>query len=302
MYKLLILMLLASHCSLLGQVRPSRTWHTDAARTATIPGVMPSLLGGGEIQRSQGSTGGEQAWQFRTHIQVEPYRFTDSSQRVQLTTTIEAHQELTANPFNDISFNPRAMRWEEFFWFHIGLPEASLRVGFVHRCKHDIDNLGGADEDNPVSPMLAEQRTIILTGPTIAASLPPVSGTSGTFTAAGGIEYFLNASDNRTPNVARASWNSMSGAFWMRAQHTYALGVAFAITGSAYAALPWYASRGGSQDPMPFDARVELFLSAHGRASRMDIGMAAERMFDEVALAYPRSTSFIGLYVRFMPN
>ncbi|MBM4179230.1 MAG: hypothetical protein FJ211_07865 [Ignavibacteria bacterium] len=302
MYILLILTLIASSMITWAQVRPSRTWHTDVARTSSMHGVMPTLLGGGEIQRSQGSTGGEQAWQFRTHVQVEPYRFTDSSSGTQLTTTIEAHQELTANPFNDISFNPRAMRWEEFFWFHVGLPDVSLRAGFVHRCKHDIDNLGGADEDNPTSPLLAEQRTIILTGPTVGASLAPVTGAAGTFSAAGGVEYFLNSSDNRRPNIAFTSWHTMRGAIWMRAQHTYPISSSIDILTLAYAAVPWYTSRGGSQEPTPVDARAELFLSAHGRASRMEIGIAAERMFDEVALVYPRSTSFVGLCIRFMPN
>ncbi len=301
-----LLCLLATSLSLVpgsvsAQIRPSRTWYNDVVRSQHVAGVSPSLLGGAEIQRSSGSLGGEQAWQFRTHVQAEVYRFTDSTRDVQLTTSIEAHQELTANPLNDISFNPRAMRWEEFFWFHIGLPDVSLRAGFVHRCKHDIDNLGGADEYNPTSPLLAEQRTIILTGPTIAASIAPISGSAGTFTLAGGFEYFLNSSDNRTPRSYTASWNTMQGAGWIRAQHTYGLTGVLALTATAYVAMPWWSARNASDGPLPYEARAELCLTARGSASQIDLAFAAERMFDEVAYALPRQTSFTGLCVRFRP-
>lgn len=301
-----LLCLLATSLSLVpnsvsAQIRPSRTWHNDVVRPQHVAGVSPSLLGGAEIQRSSGSSGGEQAWQFRTHVQAEVYRFTDSTKDVQLTTSIEAHQELTANPLNDISFNPRAMRWEEFFWFDVGLPDVSLRAGFVHRCKHDIDNLGGADEFNPTSPLLAEQRTIILTGPTIAASIAPISGPAGTFTLAGGFEYFLNSSDNRTPRSYTASWNTMQGAGWIRVQHTYDLTSVLALTASAYVALPWWSARNATDNALPYEARAEICLTARGSASQIDLALAAERMFDEVAFTLPRPTSFTGVCVRFRP-
>ncbi|MFN4984624.1 MAG: hypothetical protein ACK5BQ_10915 [Ignavibacteria bacterium] len=298
---ILIICIAISVISISAQVRPSRTWHTDVARATGIDGVMPSLLGGGEIQRSAGSLGGEQAWQFRTHVQVEPYRFTDSTRAIQLTTSIEAHQELTANPLNDISFNPRAMRWEEFFWFHVGLPDVSLRAGFVHRCKHDIDNLGGADEGNPTSPLLAEQRTIILTGPTAAATLAPVVSAAGTTSVAAGVEFYLNASDSRTPRSTSASWSEMQGTSWMRMRHAYPVSRILDLSATAYVALPWFSSRTGSDGTLPYEARAELAVAARGTKACMELALVAERQFDEIAFTTPQQTSFVGLCVRFMP-
>lgn len=288
--------------SVTAQIRPSRTWHTDVARVRTVPGPMPSLLGGAELQRSSGSLGGEQAWQFRTHAQAETYRFTDSTSDVQLTTSIEAHQELTANPLNDISFNPRAMRWEEFFWFHAGLQDVSLRAGFVHRCKHDIDNLGGPDEFNPTSPLLAEQRTIILTGPTVAATFAPVQGAAGTFTASCGAEYFLNASDNRSPATTNMSWSSMQGAAWLRVHHTLGLSPQLELVGTAYASLPWFSSIRSSYGSLPYEARAEIAIAARGPSAKAELALVAERMFDEVALAVRQPTSFVGICIRFIPS
>lgn len=303
-YAIIILTLLAS-LALHAQVRPSRTWNSDVLRTPAPRGVMSTLLGGAEIQRSNGSYGGEQAWQFRTHVQAEVYRFTDSADAVQLTTTIEAHQELTANPFNDIAFNPRAMRWEEFVWFHVGLDDVSLRAGFVHRCKHDIDNINGPDERNPTSPSLAEQRTIILTGPAIGASLAPFMLGIGTLSASGGMEYFVNASDTRRTRDGSAetigSWSTMQGACWARARYVVPLTSDIALSAQGYAALPWFTASGGDNASLPLDARGELALMLRGTAGTISIAGVVEHMFDEIVLVRPHATSFVGVMVSFMP-
>jgi len=283
------------------QIRPSRTWESSPQR-GVRSGVMTSLMGGGEFQRSFGSAFDEQAWQFRTHVQAEPYRFSDTGRSVIWTTTIEAHQEMTANPYNDISFNPRTMRWEEFFWLHMITDDFSARVGFVHRCKHDIDNLSGADEDNPISPLLAEQRTLILTGPTFAASIPSQSTRLGTVTASAGVEWFLNSSDNRRGGPAVGSWDHMKGAAWLRAQCITRIGSDVAILTSAFASLPWFEARPGASPDVPFEARGELALSLTGATARLDVALVAERSFDEPALTYPAASSYVGLCVRFMPQ
>lgn len=284
------------------QVRPSRTWESAPARAAMPSGVMPSLFGGGEFQRSWGSTYGEQAWQFRTHVQAEPYRFSDSSDAVQWTTTIEAHQEMTANPYNDISFNPRTMRWEEYFWLHMITADVSARIGFLHRCKHDIDNLAGADEFNPISPLQAEQRTIILTGPTFAATLAPQKTPFGRLTVSGGAEWFLNSSDNRRPASGAASWDHMKGAGWLRLQNVTRISPSVAVLATAFAALPWFEARPGASSDVPYDARAELALSLTGVTSRIDIAIVTERTFDELAMTMPAISSYVGLCVRFMPQ
>lgn len=299
---LIIFTFLASQPELWAQIRPARTWESTPMRARSASGVMPSLLGGGEFQRSWGSRFGEQAWQFRTHVQAEPYRFTDSTESVQWTTTIEAHQEMTANPFNDISFNPRTMRWEEYFWLHMLTDSYNVRLGFVHRCKHDIDNLAGADEFNPISPLQAEQRTVILTGPTIAASASAVKTAFGSLTIAGGAEWFVNSSDNRRPALGSGSWEHMKGAAWLRLQNTTRVAPGVSVITSAYCAVPWFDARPGASSDVPYDARAELALSLTGGASRIDVAIVTERTFDELVLTNPVSSSYVGLCVRFMPQ
>lgn len=301
-----IVITLLTSLTLHAQVRPSRTWDSDVLRVPAPRGVMSTLLGGAEIQRSNGSYGGEQAWQFRTHVQAEVYRFTDSADAVQFATTIEAHQELTANPFNDIAFNPRTMRWEEFVWFHVGLRDVSFRAGLVHRCKHDIDNISGPDERNPTSPSLAEQRTIILTGPVLGVSLAPFTLGIGTLSASGGIEYFVNAADTRRTREASAeniaSWSAMQGACWARARYVVPLSSHVALSAQGYAAVPWFTAYRSDASSLPIDARAEVALLLRGAAGTISIAGVAERMFDEVALVRPHATSFVGVALTFMPQ
>ena len=93
----------------------------------------------------------------------------------------------------------------------------------------------------------------------------------------------------------------MQGAGWIRAQHSYDLSSVLALTASAYAALPWWTSRSAADDTLPYEARAEICLTARGSASQIDLALATERMFDEVAFATPRPTSFTGVCVRFRP-
>jgi hypothetical protein len=221
---------------------------------------------------------------------------------VQWTTTIEAHQEMTANPYNDIRFNPRTMRWEEFFWMHMIAETYSVRAGFVHRCKHDLDNLGGPDEDNPVSPLQAEQRTIILTGPAIGITWLPKSTSVGELSLSAGAEFFVNASDNRRPGTIAGSWSGMQGAVWSRIQNMIRISAHVGLLMSASISVPWYATRPGASSAEPYDARAELALTLMGPTSRMDIALVGERSFDELAMTMPAASSYVGLCVRFMPQ
>ena len=49
--------------------------------------------------------------------------------------------QFIADPHNDINFNPRAIFWEEGLLYTTRIDPGFLQLGFMHRCKHDIDNL-----------------------------------------------------------------------------------------------------------------------------------------------------------------
>lgn len=302
MIKVLIVMsaLLANHMAVYAQVRPSRTWLVDMARDQSASGVFPKFVGGVEANRSWGSAYQEQAWQFRLHGVIETYRFTDSADDVQWTTSLELHNELTANPFNDITFNPRTMRWEEFALVHMSAPTFSARGGWLHRCKHDIDNLDGPNETSidAVSPV---QRTVILSGPTIGFMLAPYKTSLGTFTVSAAAEWFLIAEDYRRP-IANAvgSWSRMQGAVWMRAAYRVPVSAALAFHSNLWMSIPWFSSRMGAPESsfVTADARAEVCASIIGGSALMDVVLSAEHTFDELSYLNARPSTYLQLGLR----
>jgi hypothetical protein len=52
----------------------------------------------------------------------------------------ETYAHLNVDPDNNISFNPRALIWEEALFFGYKHGMNSLYIGYAHRCKHDVDN------------------------------------------------------------------------------------------------------------------------------------------------------------------
>ena len=93
-------------------------------------------------------------WSARLGGVAELVRW-DSSADISIIGTME----IVMDPLNDISFNPRAIFWEEGLVAGFRLGDGiGLQAGYVHRCKHDIDNLEITLRGR------REQRTLIYSG------------------------------------------------------------------------------------------------------------------------------------------
>lgn len=295
-------LLLTLSVSASGQIKPSRTWLVDMARRPSSIGAVPSMMGGAEMYRSWGSYEHEQAWQLRVHAVVEPYRFSaDADSSIAWTTSLEFHQELTANPMNDIGFNPRTARWEEQLLVHAAGSWWSARAGWFHRCKHDIDNTQAPNDDTSTfySPI---QRTLILSGPTIGAMTAPIVSRDWSFRLAGGAEWYVVNEDYRVPvSSLTGSWNGMQGALWFRGDATVNLAESFLIGARYYISIPWFTNRYGAPDDIviPHDARAELFATLFSHAAVMDVVISAEHTFDEVAYLNAMPSTYLQFGLRF---
>jgi hypothetical protein len=53
----------------------------------------------------------------------------------------QAGIEHIANPYNNITFRPRTMIWNEGFLFSIRTAKAVWQINYIHRCRHDLENL-----------------------------------------------------------------------------------------------------------------------------------------------------------------
>lgn len=117
--------------------------------------LLPATRLYGEFGRYSNGSGDDHRWNAKTGGYLEFARW-DSSWSIGLVGTME----VVMDPLNDISFNPRAIFWEEGLLASARLTSGSaLQFGYVHRCKHDIDNLEIYTARGEL-----EQRTLIYSG------------------------------------------------------------------------------------------------------------------------------------------
>lgn len=128
-----------------------------------------------------------------------------SSQSLLLTGQIQ----FIADPHNDINFNPRAIFWEEGLLFTGRMDPGYLQVGFLHRCKHDLDNLDRGEE-----------RSLIFSSLTVRYQQPLSVFRENDLLLTGAYDNYLITWDRRTPRALEdhpPDWNDLQNEFTLQA-------------------------------------------------------------------------------------
>ncbi|RPI68415.1 MAG: hypothetical protein EHM43_04975 [Ignavibacteriae bacterium] len=282
-----ILLFSHSPIELQAQIKPSRTVFTEPLDVRTDPGVAADAWFAAEAVRGWGSYQDEQAWQYRLHGYIEPYRFGDDSTAM-FTTSFNFHHELTASPHNDLGFDPRTARWEESLLFHARIAPFTLQTGWFHRCKHEIDDV--------------QRRTLIISGPTVIGVTPTIETPLGAIRIQGGAEYYVVREDYRDSAAPRTgSWEDLRGAIWLRGEARWPLGERSRLSGSYYISFPFFDSRNGAPEDIvvAHEAHAELALTFFSKRTAISIIVGADHTWDEVALvtAEPTTSLQAGLRV-----
>ncbi|MDB5033485.1 MAG: hypothetical protein JWQ98_726 [Chlorobi bacterium] len=161
-----------------------------------------------EFSRYSNGSGSSHRWNAKTGGMVEIARW-DSTWSIAVAGTTE----IIIDPHNDISFNPRAIQWEEGILVSCRLShDASLQFGGMQRCKHDIDNLEPAQESGSV-----EERTLIFSSATVRALFHPRPLIPGSNLLYGALairdEIYVHILDNRIAGTADAGGRSLETMF-----------------------------------------------------------------------------------------
>ncbi len=296
---LLCCALFASFQCLQAQIKPSRSVFNEPLDKLLPPGAVADAWFAAEAFRGGGSYEGDQDWQFRLHGYIEPYRFGDDSLAT-VTTSLQFHHELTANPYNDLGFNPRTARWEEQLLVHVRLAPFTIQAGWFHRCKHEIDNSERPDDvaDPTYEPT---RRALIVSGPMVTGVSPSITTPIGTIRAQLGGEWYVVNEDYRTPDsVTTGSWNGLQASVWARGQIGWTLSSSIEAGGSYYISFPFFTNRYGAPDDIivPHEARAELFLSLVSSRAFFSIIAAADHTWDEVASLAAQPTTVLQLGLR----
>lgn len=201
-------MVLMPLCSSLmqGQNFPDRAVIVDPLADRSRHGAGTTWLPGtvlyAEFSRYTNPAGDDHRWNAKTGGALEVVRF-DSSTSIAVMGTVE----VIADPQNDISFNPRAIFWEEgVIASHQLASDVVFQWGYMHRCKHDIDNLEVLTHRGAT-----EQRTLIYSSLTTRVLLRPrsVLSTDLQWGLAVRNDFFTHLLDDRLRSDARGVGRSM---------------------------------------------------------------------------------------------
>jgi hypothetical protein len=179
-----------------------------------------------EFARYSNGSGTSHRWDAKTGVYAEFARW-DSTASIAIVGTTE----VVMDPLNDIAFNPRAIFWEEGLIASFGTGgESAFQFGYVHRCKHDIDNYEAGEE-----------RTLIYSGIMTRELWRPRLILDGPVQFLGSFalrnDFFLHLLDNRSSPEAVAR-------------------------GASFESLIDAVNLYGHLDIQPRDARYRLHLSA----------------------------------------
>ncbi len=125
-------------------------------KTEAPSGLLPRTLYSAEANRGYGSVDQEHYWNLKFNAVIEFYRWSTS------TLVLVGSNEMTANPYSQIKFNPRSSNWNERIMFFKKHGDVTSEWGITHQCKHDIDNHGNARRGDTTG-VSGGNRVIVLT-------------------------------------------------------------------------------------------------------------------------------------------
>lgn len=193
--------------------------------------------------------------------------------------------ELTADPYNDIAFNPRSARWQEELFLTDENSWGNFQYGLMHRCKHEIDNF---DPEDTLAGNFNNQSTYRVT----LSSGPFVSWMTQKSTKKWNSQtqfrsdFIIMKGDYRFPeNEIGPSWEDLLAELSVTTLNEYQLFRYARIYNRNWINIMQFANS------TEFNFRLEIGLDFMQKANSMQVYFAAERLYDDLMLNIPRETS-----------
>ncbi len=241
-----------------------------------------------EFARGFGSLGDEQAWNGKFIGSVDFYRWNSTGVLRGVFSS-----EFSANPHNDISFNPRAIIWEQALVLQLD----GFVMGLQHRCKHDIDNSDSTHGDTP-SISSVRKRVLINSGLHFGW-VGKIERQSLTFDYVFRTEAYFYTSDYRFPaNNKAKSYEDIRGSLMSAGRLEYSLADKHSIFARAWLSLCAFRTSPYSVHGLDFNARLEGGYHLRGKQAGLDIFFSWERIFDETAFTIPSPTHCVSIGIR----
>ena len=271
--------------------------------TSVAEGFLPAVNYSHEFSRGYGSANDELAWNGRAIGTFEFYRWAGG---FSLGAVMAA--EAGINSHNDISFNPRSIRWLEELTLYYKRSGFLFETGVQHQCKHDVDNSDGPRGDAPMADR-SEKRVTILSGvhAGVQYDLPAPSGQSesGDDSPEGRVflraDYYPFSSDYRFPeNNSGRDLTNLSAAILAGAKYQLPVYGLFSVYASVWSGTVFFgrtSQRDASGTP-EHNYRLEFGTQFRGRGGKLEVFLASEKYFDDLSSPVPQSSKVLYLGLR----
>jgi hypothetical protein len=249
----------------------------------------------GELQRARHSTADDLAWTIRSGGAWDLYHGNNFVVRA------AAAQEVVANPYTSLGFNPRGIVWEERLAAMRSTPRGHLSLALFHRCRHEIDNSDPPEQRVPQPGYTPAKRVVVLSGVEGGVAAATQINTRMHLHSMATVESYLAREDTRIPesNVApRWTDATLSGTGMVR------LDMRLSRASTAYLRL-WSGGtlfRSPGNGSLRGNQRAEAGWRVTGRAGSTDLFMSAERTHDDLVSVEPRASRFISIGFRLAGN
>jgi hypothetical protein len=268
-------------------------------------GFLPGIDYFADVQRSSGSAGDDRAWGIRLAATAEAWRI---GRRTSI--LVSAADEVAANAHKDGGFNPRGISWELSLAIVRRSGAFDWQLGFVHVCRHEIDNTDHPLIQDTPPNYVPTERTMSANGPRASLILHPavvgsVFGRRLTVRAAVAGESYHHKWDGRsaadtTPSMAFDNWmqaqGAASGALRLEAEvwRQSTLFVRASGIGVFFRAAPGYPVSSSLRGNHRFEGGWRL----PGAGAALELYVATERLFDDIMMPAPRPSRMTGIGLR----
>lgn len=215
--------------------------------------------------------------------------------------------EFIYDPNNEIDFNPRSIFWEEGIVYTRDQGDHRLQLQYMHRCKHDIDNLELGHERVTINASLGSRWI-----------MPNLEAFGGDLGFSPGLEVYTITYDRRLPSDYQhegLSWYQLLGAFDVRFQWQESLTDDINYFAQGYGKALLYgegADEGEELDAFTrfdgyeetrFSGSLSTGLEIDGKAGNFRVGMRYEYLDDAAINPDPEEGSLFSFYVQaFSPD
>ncbi|MGL1903377.1 MAG: hypothetical protein OCC49_14655 [Fibrobacterales bacterium] len=287
--RLLLILLLSMQTFLMAQGLVMRNHGAHPFLVESPEGLLSATHYSAEASRGFGSTGQEHYWNIKFNALIEFYNW--GSVKLGLI----GSNELTANPYSDISFNPRSSNWNERIIVYVDHGAITSEWGITHQCKHDIDNHGTAQRGDGTG-FVGGNRVIVLTSVHGGASTRNTF-LSGRITVDSDVRfnhYILAVDEIVGDTIQSLDWSTIRQSLHLGVRAGYAIGGDNLIYLNSW--VNPIRMGGGSDMQVPY--HVESGLSLAGHSAYLDIYYAYEHYFDDVINPWSQSSDVYSLGLR----